>query len=232
MPNSGYDKIAAEYYLPGHQTSRNFDSATIAALASLQIAVPPGIVLEVGAGRGRASEFLRADSSRIVQLDSSEAMLEVQPREPSLLRIHADACKIPLIGQQFSAVVGFLVDPFMGLDFLAEAHRMLVSGGLLLLTVPTRAWGKPLREHLGIDLMTTRFRVLGTENTVTLPSLLHSSERLHDMLRLSGFTDIVITDGYVPEQEEIISPDITSVCEILRIESSQISVIHIIEARR
>lgn len=186
MPNSGYDGIAEEYYQPGHRTSRNFDEATTALLSRLRITVRDGSVLEVGAGRGRALEFLDVDPSRVVQLDNSEAMLQLQPRERSLLRVHADACQIPLIGQQFSAVVGFLVDPFMGLDFLAEAYRMLVVGGLLLLTVPTRVWGKPLRDQLGIDVMTTRFKVLGTEKTLILPSLLHSPERLTEMLSLSG----------------------------------------------
>src|SRR5437764_10900298 len=94
MPNSGYDRIASEYYDQGHQTSRNFDVATVRALAREPFVRSPGLVLEVGAGRGRASEFLRIDPGQVVQLDSSEPMLELQPREPSLLRVHADACRI------------------------------------------------------------------------------------------------------------------------------------------
>lgn len=232
MPNSGYDQIALEYYRPGHQTSRNFDAATAAVLASRPVALPRGIVLEVGAGRGRAQEFLHADPSRVIQLDNSAAMLELESREPSLLRVLADACSIPLSPQQFSAVVGFLVDPFMGLDFLAEAHRMLVAGGLLLLTVPTKEWGAPLRERLRIDATTTRFKILGTEDTVVLPSLLHSKERLQAMLQLSGFTGIAITDGHIPAREEVISPDVSTVCEALGVQHYQLPVIHVIEARR
>src|ERR1700742_906745 len=69
----------------------------------------PGKLLSFYSGpnrKGRASEFLRANPSHVVQLDSSQPMLDLEPREPSLIRIHADACRIPLVGGQFSAVVG------------------------------------------------------------------------------------------------------------------------------
>lgn len=232
MPNSGYDRIAREYYDQGHQTSRNFDSATIDALRNRQFAPPDGLVLEVGAGRGRAFEFLQIDRSLVVQLDSSELMLAVEPREQSSLRIHADACSMPLLGRQFAAVVGFLVDPFMGLDFLAEAYRMLIDGGLLLLTVPTLEWGRPLREELEIDIMTTRFKLLGTEKSVVLPSLLHTPERIEEMLRITGFVEIAVTAGYISDEEKIVSPDIQCVCTARNIRPSQLPIIHLITAQR
>jgi len=232
MPDSGYDAIAEEYYEPGHCTSRNFDAATIALLSRLQIDVPEGTVLEVGAGRGRISEFLNVHPSRVVQLDKSETMLQLHPREQSLLRIHADACQIPLVAQQFRAVVGFLVDPFMGLDFLAEAYRMLSTGGLLLLTVPTRIWGKPLREQLGIDVMTTRFKVLGTEKIIILPSLLHSSEQLHQMLSFSSFTDVKIYDGCLSDDEQSISPDVIAAADALQSSPRGLPIIHLVTAHR
>jgi SAM-dependent methyltransferase len=232
MPNSGYDTIAAEYYDPGHQTSRNFDAATTLLLSRLQIGVIGGPVLEVGAGRGRAVEFLKVDASQVVQLDNSEAMLQLHHREPSLLRVHADACAIPLIGQHFGAVVGFLVDPFMGLDFLAEAYRMLLPEGMLLLTLPTREWGKPLRDHLGIDVMTTRFKVIGREKTVILPSLLHSRERLHEMLLFSSFKNIEISDGYLPVGQQPVSPDIETVARAMQVGPEQVPIIHVITANR
>ena len=125
-----------------------------------------------------------------------------------------------------------MVDPFMGLDFLAEAHRMLTAGGLLLLTVPTIEWGAPLRNRLGIDVMTTRFKLLGTEKTVVLPSLLHPRDRLEEMLRMTGFLDIRMTDGYLSDHDNVISPDIASVCEARQIRPTELPIIHLIRARR
>jgi ubiquinone/menaquinone biosynthesis C-methylase UbiE len=201
VPQSGYDQIASEYYDGRHITSRNFDRATQTALANQEFTAPEGLVLEIGAGRGRSTEFLHLPSSRIVQLDNSEKMLILNPREPCLVRVHADACRIPLVSHQFAAVTGFLVDPFLGLDSLAEAYRMLVDGGRLLLTTPTKVWGEPLRKRLKIDVMTTRFKLVAREGIIILPSILHSSERINEMLHLIGFRSIRVTAHPLPEGE-------------------------------
>lgn len=235
MAQSGYDVIADEYYDAGHVTSRNFDITTATALrASPASFAREGLILELGAGRGRATEFLGVSADRIVQLDNSDAMLSLAPREQCLLRIWADACKIPLASQQFVAVVGFLVDPFLGLRCFAEAHRMLRPGGSLLLTTPTMEWGAALRSRLGIDTMTTRFRVLRAdgEKTVVLPSLLHSKQQLEGILTRSGFSDIVITDHCLPPNTAPVSPDIQSACEATKKTTTTLPIVHVIRAKR
>jgi SAM-dependent methyltransferase len=232
VPQSGYDQIAPEYYDARHITSRNFDRATKNALADLPFSVPDGLVLELGAGRGRSTEFLNIPSSRIVQLDNSEGMLHLGSREQALLQLHADACKIPLVSSQFKAVTGFLVDPFLGLDCLAEAYRMLMGGGELLLTTPTKTWGEPLRKRLKINIMTTRFKLVDRDEIVILPSLLYPAEQIGEMLKVVGFHTICITDAYLPPDEETISPDITSVCSELNKNIFDLPIIHIIRARR
>jgi ubiquinone/menaquinone biosynthesis C-methylase UbiE len=234
VPQSGYDQIASEYYDGRHITSRNFDRATQTALANQGFAdtAPAGLVLEIGAGRGRSTEFLNIPPSRIVQLDNSEKMLSLNPREPCLVRVHADACRIPLVSHQFAAVTGFLVDPFLGLDSLAEAYRMLVDGGRLLLTTPTKVWGEPLRKQLKIDVMTTRFKLVAREGTIILPSILHSSERINEMLRLIGFRSIRVTVHHLPEGESQISDDITSVCKELGLSNYHLPIVHVITAQR
>lgn len=232
VPKSSYDKIASEYYDARHITSRNFDNATRAALNAHPFDVPDGLILELGAGRGRSAEFLRVDPSRVVQLDNSEVMLLLKEREPALLRVYADACCIPLASQQFGAVTGFLADPFIGLQSLCEANRMLVQGGRLLLTVPTAQWGFTLRQHLGIDEMTTRFKMVDREEHVILPSLLHTPDHIREILVLAGFKDIEIHDQCVPDNEDPVSPDIIVVLRILHTDRSHLPVIHLIRARR
>jgi ubiquinone/menaquinone biosynthesis C-methylase UbiE len=194
--------------------------------------VPEGLVLELGAGRGRSTEFLAIPSSRIVQLDNSEEMLRVSPREAALLQLHADACRIPVASNQFRAVTGFLADPFFGLDCLAEAYRVLVDGGQLLLTTPTKVWGEPLRKRLRIDIMTTRFKLIDTDEIVILPSIIHSKERITEMLEITGFTSISLIDAYLSPEEQFISPDILSGCDELKIDSSSLPILHIITAQR
>lgn len=232
MPQSGYDVIAKEYYNSEHVTSRNFDSATRLALQQFPFPCEDGMILELGAGRGRSMEYLAADQLRLVQLDLSEEMLNLDQREPCVLKVLADACKIPLASQQFAYVVGFLVDPFMGLDCLAEAFRMLQNGGQLLLTVPTKEWGDAIRSKLQIDKLTTRFRIIGTERTVLLPSVLHSPNRIYEMLEISGFKEILIHDHPLPENEQTVSPDIMHACDLLGVKLTELPIIHSIRARR
>jgi SAM-dependent methyltransferase len=232
MAQSGYNQIAAEYYDTRHITSRNFDNTTRAALRNYPLKAPNGLTLEIGAGRGRANEFLNVNTSQLVQLDSSAEMLNLQPREDCLLKVHADACSIPLVSQQFSAVVGFLIDPFIGLNSLAEAHRMLMPNGVFLVTVPADVWGIQLRKQLDIDPMTTRFKIIGTEKQVVLPSLLYSKTELRDMLGVVDFRDITINDCFLPGDEETVSQDITSVCDALNIDVHKLPLLYVIRAVR
>ncbi len=233
MAKSEYDKIAEEYYEDGHVTSRNFDAATRETLADIQFQPPleaGDLVLEIGAGRGRAHEFLGVDSKCIVQLDNSRPMFDLPQRESCLLKVLADACDIPLESQQFKCVLGFLVDPFLGLQCLQEVRRMLKNGGQILLTVPTKEWGDDLRARLGIDPMMTRFKKIGKEEFILLPSLLHSKEKLYDMLAHIGFQNINIQDHYLPQGENPISDDIESVAKSKDIDKHSLPIIHTIRA--
>jgi hypothetical protein len=120
----------------------------------------------------------------------------------------------------------------MGLQMLSEAHRMLVDDGQLLLTVPSATWGTTLRQHLGIDPMTTRFKLVECEKQVILPSLLYEAERIREMLELCGFKNIEIDGAVVPPGENKLSPDITLVTGILKAEPSALAIIQVIRAQR
>jgi SAM-dependent methyltransferase len=169
---------------------------------------------------------------RVVQLDYSEVMLNLKEREPALLKMHADACAIPLAAEQFGAVVGFLVDPFLGLQSLHEAFRMLVPGGRLFLTTPTAIWGTTLRRGLVIDERATRFKKVDGESKVVLPSLLHPPERIHEMLAIAGFIEVEVLDHGLATGETTISPDISAVAKELKRDVSAIPIIHSIRATR
>lgn len=232
MPDSSYDIIADEYYDVRHVTSRNFDDTTKIALRDRPFPCEGGLVLEVGAGRGRATEYLGVDGSRLIQLDSSEKMLSLPSREGCLLKMVADACAVPLASKQFTFVVGFLVDPFFGLDCLGEAFRVLKDDGQILLTVPTKQWGDTLRASLKIDPRTTRFRLVDGEKSVVLPSVLHSPGQILDMLDVSGFRCCDVTSHCLPPGLQGVSPDISSVAGVLGVSVSELEVLHLIRARR
>lgn len=220
--SSPYDSIAGEYYSASHKTSRNFDEATSSSLDSEPIAVAKdGLVLDVGCGRGRCGEFLNVAPGRVVQLDSSLEMLNLTDREQSLLRVWADATELPFLGCEFAVVAAFLCDAYLGLQFLAEANRVLSPGGRLVLTTPSLEWGEPLRAKLKLDIHETRFMRVDGGVEVRVPSYLYPVEQLGEMLirvgfaadniksrrlRLPGTTEDISRDIFDPEGRDSSDP--------------------------
>lgn len=231
VPPTPYDAIASEYYEAIHQTSRNFDAATRTGLAARRPDIPPGVVLEVGAGRGRATEFLGIDSGRVVQLDNSTAMLDLEPREDAYLRVLHDAEQLPFPHGEFSAVLGFLCDPFLGLNFLTEARRVLKDGGILILTTPSHRWGSALRQSLDVDAMETRF-VLKNREVVKVPSALYPVSQLLQMLEAAGFepSNTQARSLTLPEDVVPVSADIAVPAARLGLPVHELEIVDLIEA--
>lgn len=208
-----YDAIADEYYDNDlHPTSRNFDCTTRAAFESRSVrdrVSVDGLVLDVGAGRGRTREFLGIDASRVIQLDSSAKMLALEPREESLLRVIHRAETLPFLDFQFTCVTAFLCDAFVGMEFLREACRVLSAGGTLVGTIPAYEWGVVLRKELQIGEYETRF-VNRKGELVIVPSTLVRQEQLTEMLVRAGFAadEITVIPHTLPRDTAVVSKDI------------------------
>jgi SAM-dependent methyltransferase len=217
---SAYDPLAAEYYSQAHKTSRNFDQTTVVAMAALKHMVSAtGLVLEVGAGRGRANEFLGIAPERVVHLDNSEEMLVLQPREKAMLAVLHAADVLPFPQGSFTMVVSFLCDPFLGLDFLGESCRVLSADGLLIATTPSYEWGAPLRQELGLDTATTRF--MTKQGVVHAPSALVRRDQLKAMAEVAGFNRLSINVtahrlpiGAAPVSDDIVAPAAKVGCNV------------------
>jgi ubiquinone/menaquinone biosynthesis C-methylase UbiE len=231
---SPYDKIASEYYDVTHITSRNFDETTRLALRELEFDIPnDGLVLEIGAGKGRTNEYLTIDSGRIIQLDSSKKMLSLEPREKSLFRMHADAIDMPFMDESFSVVTSFLCDPFLGLEFLSQAYRVLKKEGVLIFTTPSFSWGKALRDKIGIEINETRF-ITKEKNAIKVPSILIKTQQIKEMLTHIGFQEknIELKNLYLPENIEQISKDIIASAESQKKSPTEIELINLFYAKK
>jgi SAM-dependent methyltransferase len=231
MNSYGYEQIAAEYYDAFHKTCRNFDVATKAALATHPVQIAgAGLVLEVGCGRGRAGEFLGIPEERIIQLDVTREMLALEPREKSILRIHADATSVPIFDAQFEYVVGFLIDPFIGLAFFAEAYRLLKPGGILVATTPSAEWGFALRGRVDADAASTARFITKKKETVEVPSTLVPVRRIEEMLLFSGFHEIETYSQALPAGTAPISPDVETAAIRARVDLHDLPLIDLIKA--
>lgn len=234
VKSTPYDLIAQEYYNERHITSRNFDLTTISAFKKMQIIIPDhGLVLEFGAGRGRANQFLNIKSNRIVQSDLSEKMLSIADREECLLKILCDATDTPFFDEQFSLSCAFLCDPYYSLEFLIEAYRITKTNGYFIATLPSSTWGNSLRDEINIRRNETKF-LTDTKQEIFVPSFLATKEQILSDLHLAGFKEkyIDIFSWKLPEEVTSISPHILLSAELQKMSPYSIDLIDIVIARK
>lgn len=234
MKYAPYDQIADEYYGDFHKTSRNFDEVSLVALQDIrEMLLDDGLVLDIGSGKGRCNEYLDIQSSRIVQLDNSKKMIELEPREECLLRIHNSAEDLPFLNSEFTVVTAFLCDPFLGLNFLSETFRVLKHDGIFIATNPSFIWASTLRKKIAIEFQLTRFKT--KEGTILqIPSVVVSKEQFFEMLVVSGFNEdcIEITEHCLPRSSQIVSPDIQIPADELNINVYDLPILYRIIARK
>lgn len=133
-------------------------------------------VLEVGAGTGRDSDAIAARGAEVWALDYSEESLKLMSanlKRPAHI-VCGDALALPIASESFDFVFhqGLLEhfrDPVL---LLAENHRILKPGGLILVDVPQRFHYYTLAKHILIFLgrwfagWETEFSVRELENLV------------------------------------------------------------------
>lgn len=202
-----YAVLANEYYSPEHKTSRNFDLVTKKIIAPWSSQNWSGKIVELGAGRGRATEFLGVPSQILVQADQCEEMLMIEPRESCFLQIKCDARSTPFLNNSFNHAIAFLFDPFNDRAFYREVYRLLLKGGSFIGTLPNYTWGTFLRQSLGLPLDQTRF-LTKNGKVIFAPSLLSSNDELTRELTEVGFCDIEIIEGALPSDTDVVSKDV------------------------
>ncbi len=218
---SEYDKIAGEYYdAQRHKTCRNFDYTTLTALNAERLFLPMPII-EVGAGRGRCLEFTKKAAT--VQVDSSMEMLNLWPREPAV-RVHASATEMPFPNKSFNTLVAFLCDPFLDAEFLKEARRVVAD--TMLLTTPAYEWGTALRG--GEKHETTFAKADGT--SVTVPSKLHTVERIKELVTTAGFSSVHVSKHCLPKGMPP-SSAITDAAANAGVDPYELPIIYVIRAK-
>lgn len=228
-----YDQIANEYYDDSHKTTRCFDriSKDYFTKAGLQLS-SDGFVLEMGAGRGRSKEYLNIANERIIQLDVSESMLKVEPREDCLIRIKHEAENLPFLCGQFQLVTAFLCDPYWGYNMINEAFRVLKPKGKFIATMPSFEWGENLRREINIEISTTRFKKRDNE-IVIIPSIILPTDRIKAMLETAGFDNIdVFSEKISDRTKDSISDDIELAAKHAGKKVEELDIINIIIAEK
>ena len=231
-PGSNYDPIASEYYATGHDTSRAFDAATTDYFSTHSpMDVGDGLLLEVGAGTGSSSKHLNIPENRIVQSDISEAMLLLEPRERSWLRVRCDARDLPFLPSSFSAVTAFLFDPYNTLKFFEQVRRVLRVGGVFIGTLPNATWGFALRDSMGHPRDQAIFRVRSGE-TIAVRSILSERQALKQQLTQAGLSVEQIVEVTLPTSVHQVPHQIAVAADYLKVHPYSLPIVLVVQARR
>ena len=229
---SNYDEIASEYYSERHITSRNFDAATCSGRLLFQKYLPSsGLVLDLGAGKGRAEEYLGISPNRIIEIDLSAGMLHLNPRGKSRDRIQSDALRLPFASSSFALVAAFLFDPYNKTKLYREVSRVLIPGGVFIGTIPKYEWGKTLRRIRGYQFKAVRF-VKNTGGYALLSSFLMRDSTLHRELKEANMRAMNMDNLCLPASIEKISPDILAPADKLHLDRKDLPIIKLIIAKR
>jgi ubiquinone/menaquinone biosynthesis C-methylase UbiE len=152
---ASYDRSAGDYDGRFRELQRVKYAAMLGADgARLAGPLRRGRVLDLGAGTGLLAEFLRAGghdpAGSLVALDLSHAMV-LQARARGLHAVQGDLDHLPFRAASFAAAVAFTalrIAPGPDARALTEAARVLVPGGLFVVTVLERNHDRSFREEL------------------------------------------------------------------------------------
>jgi SAM-dependent methyltransferase len=100
----------------------------------LRVESPLSHALDVGCGTGQSTLALRDIASHSIGTDISEEMLSEAPQQAGLGYVRAPAEQLPFADASFEIMtVGMAFHWFDRIRFLAEAHRVLLQNGWLVI---------------------------------------------------------------------------------------------------
>ncbi|RRQ25131.1 SAM-dependent methyltransferase [Rhodococcus sp. Eu-32] len=107
------------------------------------------VVLEAGSGEGYGANMIADVATSVVGLDyDASAAAHVLTRYPRVGMLRGNLAQLPLADDSIDVVVNFQVIEHLWdqAQFLAECHRVLAPGGVLLISTPNRITFSPGRD--------------------------------------------------------------------------------------
>ncbi|MBV9820926.1 MAG: class I SAM-dependent methyltransferase [Actinobacteria bacterium] len=138
--------LTGERTLPGIASENYWFRRHEAAYRHLREEVAGPRLLEVGAGEGYGSALLAERVPQVLALDyDAAATVHLARRYPRLAAARANLAALPVAGAAVDTVISLQVIEHVWdhPQFLAECHRVLRPGGLLVLSTPNRLTFSP-----------------------------------------------------------------------------------------
>ncbi|MBM7415055.1 MULTISPECIES: bifunctional 2-polyprenyl-6-hydroxyphenol methylase/3-demethylubiquinol 3-O-methyltransferase UbiG [Nocardiaceae] len=149
------------------------------------------VVLEAGSGEGYGADMIARTATRVIGLDYDRSAAEhVDRRYPSVAMTRGNLAMLPLRTESVDVVVNFQVIEHLWdqAEFLRECLRVLVPGGVLLVSTPNRITFSPGRDtplnpfHTR-ELAAAELQELLSDNGFEIESMIgvHHGERLREL---------------------------------------------------
>lgn len=106
-------------------------------------------VLEAGSGEGYGANMIADVATKVLGLDyDASAAAHVHARYPRVTMLRGNLDRLPVADSSIDVVVNFQVIEHLWDQgaFLAEVHRVLAPGGILLISTPNRITFSPGRD--------------------------------------------------------------------------------------
>lgn len=213
-----YDRLATEYDLAIHETTRSLESASIKGLGlALSLVSKRARILELGCGTGVATGLLSAGAgvATIIATDPSHRMLAQAAAKLSAITSRsvdwtaATASRALCDHADVDLVVGALSDPYLDETIVPKLAERLRPGTCAFFSVPSKRWAALERgTRLGVPMDQTRFRSV-EGNVLYARSLTLEPDELERLLTAHGMhaVDAGAVDG--PSLSEGPQPEVS-----------------------
>ncbi len=229
--SSNYDEIAEEYYEDFHLTSRNLDLASYNFFSSLALLNNrTGLVLELGAGRGKTQEYLNINQKDIIYTDLSYKMLLLNSKESCLNKIQCDSFSLPFLNNSFTTITAFLFDPFNLSKLYCEITRVLKKKGIFIGTLPHPKFALTFRKKTGINHNKTFLKKYQSNNAeyIQLDSYLMTEFEIKEVMHNNNLNLIKTYDILLPKFIRNISKHIITAANELKLTPYTIPILMVI----
>jgi len=189
-----YNRIARHYNEPSHETVRNFEvlvrdflqrnMSTITA----PLRAGRGVSIDLGGGRGWVAKMMAEQGYDAVLADISDEMLACARSDygDQLRYEHASAFDLPFESESAGLFTTNLCGAYLGPTALAEIERVLVPGGIHVITETPTEWVQATHPDRSMPDGKTWYKDGEGENVLLPFTYIYTLPELSELVRDAG----------------------------------------------
>lgn len=209
---ASYNRVAAGYNDPSHETVRNFEDLLQDFLTRhLHHILPPretscAVSIDIGGGRGWVARLMSKHGYKAILGDISESMLlHARKQHADHLRYcQLSAFSLPFRREVANLVTTMLCGAYLCREVVEQIYQLLVDGGTFVISETPKEWVAATQPAYGMPDGKTWYKD-STGHNVFLPfSYVYTLEELRHLVTSCGF-EVIIAENLTPSM--VIPPE-------------------------